>query len=114
MGEAFDVVGGAHPAGWAEDRAGPLRDRVGRPDPQPQERGRAGDDHRAGAGPSRGELDPKAVAQVIPALSPPSWMHNPEPSQAVKAAAAAVGIRFLDHLILGDAAPSSFKANGLL
>jgi len=32
----------------------------------------------------------------------------------VKAAAATVGIRFLDHLIIGDAAPFSFKANGLL
>jgi DNA repair protein RadC len=25
-----------------------------------------------------------------------------------------VGIRFLDHLIIGDASPFSFKANGLL
>jgi DNA repair protein RadC len=29
-------------------------------------------------------------------------------------AAAAVGIRFLDHLFIGDAAPFSFKANGLI
>jgi DNA repair protein RadC len=28
--------------------------------------------------------------------------------------AAAVGIRFLDRLIIGDAAPFSFKYNGLL
>jgi DNA repair protein RadC len=27
---------------------------------------------------------------------------------------ATVGIRFLDHLIIGDAAPFSFKANGLI
>jgi len=32
----------------------------------------------------------------------------------VKAAAAAVGVRFLDHLIIGESAPFSFKANGLL
>ena len=40
--------------------------------------------------------------------------HDRELTQAVKAAAMAVGIRFLDHLIIGDAAPFSFKANGLL
>jgi DNA repair protein RadC len=32
----------------------------------------------------------------------------------VKAAAATLGVRFLDHLIIGDAAPFSFKAGGLL
>ncbi|HWQ70014.1 MAG TPA: DNA repair protein RadC, partial [Patescibacteria group bacterium] len=37
-----------------------------------------------------------------------------EITQALKAAAATVGIRFLDHLIIGDDAPFSFKAVGLL
>jgi DNA repair protein RadC len=40
--------------------------------------------------------------------------HDRELTQAVKAAAATVGIRFLDHLIIGDAVPFSFKANGLI
>jgi DNA repair protein RadC len=40
--------------------------------------------------------------------------HDRELTRAVKAAAATVGIRFLDHLIIGDAAPFSFKAHGLL
>jgi len=35
-------------------------------------------------------------------------------TQAVNAAAARVGLRFLDHLIIGDSTPFSFKANGLL
>ncbi len=35
-------------------------------------------------------------------------------TQAVKTAAATVGIRFLDHLIIGDGPPFSFKASGLL
>jgi DNA repair protein RadC len=35
-------------------------------------------------------------------------------TQALKAAAATVGVRFLDHLIIGEAAPFSFKANGIL
>lgn len=37
-----------------------------------------------------------------------------EITQALKAAAATVGVRFLDHLIIGDGAPFSFKAAGLL
>jgi DNA repair protein RadC len=37
-----------------------------------------------------------------------------EITQALKAAAATVGIRFLDHLIIGDGVPFSFKAVGLL
>jgi DNA repair protein RadC len=40
--------------------------------------------------------------------------HDRELTEAMKAAAAAVGIRFLDHLIIGDTAPYSFKANGNL
>lgn len=39
---------------------------------------------------------------------------RPLSTRFLKAAAAAVGIRFLDHLIIGDDAPFSFKANGLL
>jgi len=45
---------------------------------------------------------------------PTPSVHDRELTQAVKAAAAAVGIRFLDHLIIGDAEPFSFKASGLL
>lgn len=37
-----------------------------------------------------------------------------EITQALKAAAATVGVRFLDHLIIGDGAPFSFKVVGLL
>lgn len=37
-----------------------------------------------------------------------------EITQALKAAAATVGVRFLDHLIIGDDLPFSFKATGLL
>ena len=40
--------------------------------------------------------------------------HDRDITQALKAAAATVGVRFLDHLIIGDATPFSFKANGLL
>ena len=40
--------------------------------------------------------------------------HDRDVTQALKAAAATVGVRFLDHLIIGDATPFSFKANGLL
>jgi len=32
----------------------------------------------------------------------------------LKAAAATVGVRFLDHLVIGETDPFSFKANGLL
>jgi DNA repair protein RadC len=35
-------------------------------------------------------------------------------TQALKAAAATVGVRFLDHLVIGETDPFSFKANGLL
>ena len=40
--------------------------------------------------------------------------HDRELTQALKAAAATVGVRFLDHLIIGDATPFSFKGNGLI
>ncbi|PTL35626.1 hypothetical protein CLG94_07590 [Candidatus Methylomirabilis limnetica] len=35
-------------------------------------------------------------------------------TQALKTAAATVGVRFLDHLVIGETDPFSFKANGLL
>jgi len=54
------------------------------------------------------------LAHNHPSGDPTPSTHDRELTQAVKAAAAAVGIRFLDHLIIGDAAPFSFKANGLL
>lgn len=54
------------------------------------------------------------LAHNHPSGDPTPSAHDRELTQAVKAAAAAVGIRFLDHLIIGDAAPFSFKANGLL
>jgi len=54
------------------------------------------------------------VAHNHPSGDPTPSAHDRELTQAVKAAAAAVGIRFLDHLIVGDAAPFSFKASGLL
>ena len=40
--------------------------------------------------------------------------HDRELTQAVKVSAAAVGVRFVDHPIIGDTTPFSFKANGLL
>lgn len=54
------------------------------------------------------------LAHNHPSGDPSHSAHDRELTQAVKAAAAAVGVRFLDHLIIGDAAPFSFKANGLL
>jgi DNA repair protein RadC len=33
---------------------------------------------------------------------------------SIETAAVTVGVRFLDHLIVGEATPFSFKANGLL
>jgi DNA repair protein RadC len=54
------------------------------------------------------------LAHNHPSGDPMPSQHDRELTQAVKAAAAAVGIRFLDHLIIGDAAPFSFKTNGLL
>ncbi len=54
------------------------------------------------------------LAHNHPSGDPTPSAHDRELTQAVKAAAAAVGVRFLDHLIIGDTAPFSFKANGLL
>lgn len=54
------------------------------------------------------------LAHNHPSGDPTPSDHDRELTQAVKAAAAAVGIRFLDHLIIGDAVPFSFKANGIL
>jgi len=53
-------------------------------------------------------------ADTDPAGDPTPSAHDRELTQAVKAAAATVGVRFLDHLIIGDTAPFSFKSNGLL
>lgn len=54
------------------------------------------------------------LAHNHPSGDPTPSDHDRELTQAVKAAAATVGIRFLDHLIIGDIAPFSFKASGLL
>lgn len=54
------------------------------------------------------------LAHNHPSGDPTPSAHDRELTRAVKAAAAAVGVRFLDHLIIGDAAPFSFKAGGLL
>lgn len=54
------------------------------------------------------------LAHNHPSGDPTPSAHDCELTQAVKAAAAAVGLRFLDHLIIGEEAPFSFKANGLL
>jgi DNA repair protein RadC len=54
------------------------------------------------------------LAHNHPSGDPAPSTHDRELTQAIKAAAATVGVRFLDHLIIGDATPFSFKANGLL
>jgi DNA repair protein RadC len=54
------------------------------------------------------------LAHNHPSGDPTPSDHDRELTQAVKAAAATVGIRFLDHLIIGEGTPFSFKANGLL
>lgn len=54
------------------------------------------------------------LAHNHPSGDPTPSPHDRELTQVVKAAAATVGIRFLDHLIIGDDAPFSFKANGLI
>ena len=56
----------------------------------------------------------RILAHNHPSGDPTPSAHDRELTQAVKAAAMAVGVRFLDHLIIGDAAPFSFKVNGLL
>jgi DNA repair protein RadC len=54
------------------------------------------------------------LAHNHPDGDPTPSAQDREVTQAVKAAAAVVGIRFLDHLIIGEDALFSFKANGLL
>ena len=54
------------------------------------------------------------LAHNHPSGDPTPSAHDRELTQAIKAAAAAVGVRFLDHLIIGDADPFSFRANGLV
>ncbi len=54
------------------------------------------------------------LAHNHPNGDPTPSAQDREVTQAVKAAAAVVGIRFLDHLIIGAEALFSFKANGLL
>lgn len=54
------------------------------------------------------------LAHNHPSGDPTPSSHDRELTQAVKAAAAVVGIRFLDHLIIGDTTPFSFKAHGQL
>jgi DNA repair protein RadC len=56
----------------------------------------------------------QAISFNHPSGDPTPSDHDRELTQAVKAAAAVVGIRFLDHLIIGETTPFSFKANGLL
>ncbi len=54
------------------------------------------------------------LAHNHPSGDPTPSAHDRELTQAVKAAAMSVGVRFLDHLIIGDATPFSFKAIGLV
>ncbi len=54
------------------------------------------------------------VVHNHPSGDPTPSDHDRDVTQALKSAAATVGVRFLDHLIIGDAAPFSFRANGLL
>jgi DNA repair protein RadC len=54
------------------------------------------------------------LAHNHPSGDPTPSPQDRELTQAVNAAAAVVGIRFLDHLIIGDTEPFSFKASGLL
>ena len=54
------------------------------------------------------------LAHNHPSGDPTPSPQDCELTQAIKAAASTVGIRFLDHLIIGKAAPFSFKANGLI
>ncbi len=54
------------------------------------------------------------LAHNHPSGDPTPSGHDRQLTQAVKTAAASVGLRFLDHLIIGDSAPFSFRTNGLL
>lgn len=54
------------------------------------------------------------VVHNHPSGDPTPSDHDREVTQTLKSAAATVAVRFLDHLIIGEATPFSFKANGLL
>ncbi len=54
------------------------------------------------------------LAHNHPSGDPTPSAQDRDLTQAIKAAAVTVGVRFLDHLIVGDTAPFSFKAHGLL
>lgn len=54
------------------------------------------------------------LAHNHPSGDPTPSSQDREVTQALKAAAATVGIRFLDHLIIGEETSFSFKASGLL
>ncbi len=49
-----------------------------------------------------------------PSCDPTPSSDDRDLTRALKAAAETVGVRFLDHLVIGDTDPFSFKANGLL
>ncbi|HWR21535.1 MAG TPA: DNA repair protein RadC, partial [Verrucomicrobiae bacterium] len=54
------------------------------------------------------------LAHNHPSGDPTPSSDDRDLTQALKAAAATVGVRFLDHLVIGETDPFSFKANGLL
>jgi DNA repair protein RadC len=54
------------------------------------------------------------VAHNHPSGDPAPSSQDREITQALKAAAATVGVRFLDHLVIGETDSFSFKTNGLL
>jgi len=54
------------------------------------------------------------LAHNHPSGDPAPSPQDREITQALNAAAAAVGVRFLDHLIIGDGEPFSIKAAGLM
>lgn len=54
------------------------------------------------------------LAHNHPSGDPTPSAHDREITQALKAAAATVGVRFLDHLTICETTPFSFKSNGLL
>lgn len=54
------------------------------------------------------------LAHNHPSGDPTPSAQDRDLTQAIKAAAVTVGVRFLDHLIIGDTAPFSFKAHGLV
>lgn len=54
------------------------------------------------------------LAHNHPSGDPTPSSDDRDLTQALKTAAATVGVRFLDHLVIGETDPFSFKANGLL